>query len=113
MEICERGFSHSNFLDRWKDVESAFLYIIEVFSQEESFTKIGITSKPFEERYNLNICPFDVDIVDIVEDSPSCIFKMEKNIHKKYRKQRATYRPCDTFFGVLETFLIDDPYSIL
>ena len=89
-KLKEKGFhswSKSNWRKRCKG-RVPKLYVIRLFNKEESFYKIGITSKDLIKRRFTKI-PYDYEIIKIVEGKPDYIFDLERRFlsltkNKKY-----------------------------
>lgn len=93
----------------WKAIcegKIAKLYIIRCYNEQESFYKIGITSKDtLEERfYHSSVMPYEYEIVNIIssQDDPVYIYDLERALHTIHKKVK--YTPLISFAGDTECF---------
>jgi hypothetical protein len=95
------GFRKSEFVNLCK-VKNTLgkLYIIRCYSKNESFYKIGITSRSLEERVK-NI-PYEYEVIKLLEDDPEKIWNLEKYYHSMLKQFR--YLPSKEFYGMFECF---------
>lgn len=80
-------------------------YILKCFNENETFYKIGITSKSVQERYKtLLAMPYNYEITQQITGDPLLIWDLEYFL-KKYNKQYR-YMPLQTFPGcITECFI--------
>lgn len=76
------------------------LYIIKCYSNNESFYKIGITSREVSQRIK-NI-PYKCEVIKIEEDIPDKIWNLEKCYHTVLKQFK--YLPSKEFDGMFECF---------
>lgn len=103
---CNRvGTSKEKWIKSCLKNKNAQLYIIRCFNNEESFIKIGITSKSVIKRfYNKKILPYNFEVIKTITGSPEFIWNKEKELHKKYSFFK--YKPLISFAGETECFNI-------
>jgi len=89
------GFSKESWLKRLKN-KNAYFYVLRVFNNDEEFIKIGITSVGVDQRYKY-LKNYKFEVLDIIEDSPSKIYDIEKKILQKYKNYK--YLPKLPFEG--------------
>lgn len=95
------GFGKQRFINSCeKNKGFGIIYLLECKSDNESFYKIGITSREIKDRTD-NI-PYNCEIISCVESSAINIFMSEKKIHKKLKEY--SYTPEIFFFGRTECF---------
>ena len=82
---------------------TGILYIIRCFNETEEFYKIGITSRTVKVRFhNKTLMPYSYEIIQEIVDVSDNVWKMEKILHKLYKKYQ--YTPSTYFAGNLECF---------
>ena len=87
-----------------KCFDSFKVYIIKCWNENEEFYKIGKTYLKIENRFNSkNKMPYDYEIIKIIKnDDANFISKLEKRLHKIYKKFQ--YNPKLKFAGMTECF---------
>lgn len=101
--ICSKlnaGYSLSKFKDKCIKNNNGLgiLYVIECYNDDESFYKIGITSKSIKKRYSSKLSmPYNYNIIQEIEGSPEDIFKLERLLH--YQLYKYAYNPIIKFAG--------------
>lgn len=101
------GWSKDNWIklfDINKD-RIAKLYIIELWGNEESFLKVGITSTSLKQRFESRL-PYKYKILDVIEGNPSTVFETEKKLKFKFKKYR--YVPKMEFCGMYECYKFEN-----
>lgn len=79
------------------------LYIIKCFNENETFYKIGITSKSIEERFDcISKMPYTYEVVQKILDIPNTIYELEHILHRLYKPFK--YTPLTNFGGNSECF---------
>ena len=79
------------------------MYIIKCFNENETFYKIGITSKSIEERFNsISKMPYTYEVVQKILDIPNIIYELEHILHRLYKPFK--YTPVTNFKGNSECF---------
>lgn len=79
------------------------LYVIKCFNDEETFYKIGVTSKTIEERFNsFTKMPYNYEIVQKITDTSDVIYDLEHTLHRFYKPFK--YIPSIIFKGSSECF---------
>jgi hypothetical protein len=77
---------------------SGILYIIRCFNENESFYKVGITSRSIKERYkNKTLMPYNYKIIQETSDLAANIFIFELELKKKLSNYK--YKPLIYFSG--------------
>ena len=97
------NFDYVNRCKSWNRLE-ANLYLINIFNENESFLKIGITVDINKRFYKL---PYDYKIIKLIEGKVENIFNTEQELHKKFCN--STYKPSIYFSGITECY----PLSLL
>lgn len=95
----KRGWSKSQWV---KISKNSKLYKVRVYNDNESFIKIGITTKSVEHRFKF--IPYNFEIIKIIEGDSSYIYDLElrtKRLFKKY-----SYKPLISFKGETECYKI-------
>ena len=94
----------------WKNAcnvpgNSAKLYIIRCFNENESFYKIGITCKDLKTRLgHRSQLPYNYEIIKVIESKDSdYIFSLERKLHKQNKQFK--YKPQIYFDGYTECFI--------
>lgn len=90
--------------ERSKNFDSYKVYIIKFWNDNEEFYKIGKTFTTLNKRIKniLKDVSYNYKIVKVVEDKAEIISKLEKRLHKKFKKQ--SYKPKEKFKGYTECF---------
>ena len=96
-----RGFNRSRFSDI---SEFATLYIIRCFNDDESFYKIGITTKIVNKRFNKINMPYDYEVLTSLKTLSGLAFDLEKSLHNYLGESK--YQPNIKFNGSSECFLM-------
>jgi len=99
--FCSKNAFSSN-LEKRND-QTAFLYIIKCIDINESFFKVGITSRAVEKRFNE--LPYKIEVLKIIENLPLEIIKLENKIKNLLFEFR--YKPEKIFCGYTECFKTD------
>ena len=105
-EWVKRG-KVSNYFDGYK------LYILNIYNNEESFIKIGITFRKINVRFHSNsanfgesIMPYNYKEIKVVEsEDGEYICNLENQLHKELKQY--SYVPNKKFAGMYECFSID------
>lgn len=107
------GYSRSDFqkLCDKNGKGNGTLYVIECFSGDESFYKVGRTSVEVKNRFAGNTIPYDYSEIYIVRDLGSFIFDLERRLHKLLAKH--SYQPRMYFEGQTECFTTIKPIEKL
>lgn len=97
-----RGWTKEGFADL---SPHAYLYLIQCFNSEESFLKVGITTKEslsgrFRSKAEM---PYEYEVIHKIRGCSGLIFDLEKQIHKELARYR--YIPNLKFKGWNECFL--------
>lgn len=97
------GWTRSNFKALCDETNEgkAFLYVIQCHNNNESFYKIGITSKRIKERFRKDM-PYNYKEVFIIESEASYIHNLETNLHELLKDYQ--YAPNLRFGGHTECF---------
>lgn len=86
-----------------KDRLDPMVYIVNFFDDNESFIKIGITSRSIHER--LVEYPFEYKVIKTIIGSPLFVYDEEIRLHRKFREYK--YSPIKQFVGSTECFSLD------
>lgn len=101
--LCNKGgFSKESWLKRLKDKECC-LYVLKIFDENESFIKIGITSKSIEKRFK-PLINYKFSELFQIKGNASEIYDLEKELLKRYKHYK--YFPKKEFAGKTECFSI-------
>ena len=98
----ERGWSRSQWINfcKNKGTTDPLVYIVRLFNDNESFAKIGITSRTIHER--ISAIPYEYEVIKEIKGSPRFVYDKENELHRKYVKNR--YIPKLEFKGEGECF---------
>lgn len=89
-------FTETAFIKASTDLST--LYIIECSDEKEHFYKIGITTRTIKERFlGISKMPYNYKIIKEIKDTPSNIYKLEKQLHELNKDFR--YKPEKSFGG--------------
>lgn len=95
--------SLSNFIQICKrnSRDTAILYVLRIYSDSETFYKIGITSSTINRRYSSKskLSAYDYEVIQEISDNPEIIWKLEKQLLKIYKDYH--YIPQIPFHGSL------------
>jgi len=105
-ENAEARWGKSDSRDK---AENCFFYIIEIFSEDESFIKCWITSDSISKRYSWKLWKYDYDTIYKVDIPTENALKIEKEIWQKFK----SYTPNSKFWWYLECHCIEDKTKIL
>jgi len=92
-----RGWSKSQWV---KFCNKALLYKVRLYNDNESFIKVGITSRSIEHR--MKAIPYNYEIIRIIEGSSGYIFDLENRYKRLYKEN--SYSPNIHFLGRTECF---------
>lgn len=94
-----RGWSRS----RWSNVSDiALLYKVRLYNHNESFIKIGMTTKSIDKR--MKSIPYNYEVIRIIHGSSVHVYDLEnrvKRLRKKYK-----YKPLIKFKGETECYTV-------
>lgn len=104
------GWNEQKFIERCKDGLGT-LYLIKMYTNDEEFYKIGITSTSVKQRYNdiskTNL--YHYDILFEMKTLPQLVFRKEKAIKAYIKNANMHYKPIHFFGGsVTECFKTDN-----
>lgn len=95
----KRGWSKS----RWIEVsDTALLYKVKLYNNNESFIKIGMTTKSVAHR--MKSIPYKFELIKIIKGDSGHIYDLEnrvKRLRKKYK-----YKPLISFKGETECYTV-------
>lgn len=94
-----QGWSRAGFVEVCGN-RVAKTYLVRLYSDSESFYKVGITCKSIKARFHGS--KYNVEIISHIESSPERVFDIEKMIHRKLKKFK--YTPDINFGGMTECF---------
>ena len=106
-ESCVGGWTRTAFKDKCDQNNNGqgILYILHCFNDNESFYKIGITSRSVQKRYKgITSMPYAYRIIDEVIGDPEYIYDLEKTLHRDNKEQQ--YKPLINFCGSTECFSV-------
>lgn len=89
----------------------ATLYALRLYDENESFLKIGITTKAIKKRAENPRFPYKHDLMFALKLDSGEAFDLEKKIHKALAKKR--YTPSLDFKGKTECFLLNKQEALL
>ena len=111
LEISDNwGWSKTKWLEVAK-IKIPKLYIVNFFNDEESFIKIGITTKP-NVNYRLKQVPYNYNIIEVFELLPEMVWKLENLLKKEFRLKNK-YIPNIWFKGMYECYNLEIKNTIL
>lgn len=98
VKACERNSGLGTF------------YILNCYNEEESFYKLGITSRAIKNRYgSKERMPYDYNIIQEIQAEPDCIWDIEKYLKSYIKKNKLFYTPKINFPGCLsECYVLDN-----
>lgn len=80
------GFARSNFVNISKSRDNtAMLYVLKIFSDNELFFKIGITTRTVRERFWSGMANYQYEILHEVFGDAGYIYDLETQIHRLLR----------------------------
>jgi hypothetical protein len=93
------NYTRTSFTEASKKTGKAVFYIVNLFSETESFVKFGITTKGIEDRFKR--IPYKYKVISSYEGTPEEVF----NLEKAYLRNNLTnkYKPNKKFGGMTET----------
>jgi len=92
-----RGWSRSQWI---KFCNNATLYKVRLYNENESFIKIGITTRSIEHR--MKQIPYNYEILKTIEGKSDYIFDLENRYKRLYKEN--SYSPNIHFLGRTECF---------
>jgi len=95
--IKKRGWSRSQWINKSK---ISYLYKVRLFNNDESFIKIGITSREINLRFNS--IPYEYEVIKIIKGESAYIYDLELRTKKMFKKYR--YNPLIEFKGRTECY---------
>jgi hypothetical protein len=93
-----------------KENGTSYIYVLEFYSDDDSFIKVGITRRSVRERFSFNISPYKYRI--LLCESSGVYVQAEKFIKEKYTR----YHPKVDVLrnaGSTECFSVDDKIPIM
>lgn len=105
------GYVKEDFIGRCnlKNVQGT-LYFVRIFSENESFLKIGITSNSISHRLQEIKPQYNFEIIKAVNGDPAFIYDTESSIRKLFSSN--SYKPLHYFGGHTECFTMDSLSAI-
>ena len=106
--MTKRKMSKDRFIELCSGKEP-YLYLVKLFDKDESFYKVGVTSRDVKLR--LSSIPYEIEIIKVYSHpSPVLIMDIEKHLVKISKK----YTPVKTFGGSSECVQsLDESISFL
>jgi len=83
-----------------KDFTGFKLYVVQCYTENEVFIKIGITARKLKHR--LASIPYKYTVIEVVENTSDYIFDLEKQLHRTLKKHK--HKPEVKFPGSCECF---------
>lgn len=93
----KRGWSKTQWIN-FSNV--SYLYVVELFNEEESFIKVGITTKDLIQRFKQ--LPYEFKLLRLIQGESGYIFDLENRFKSIYSQFR--YSPRLSFNGDTECF---------
>ncbi len=98
-----KGWTKTQWLNYCADKEKTFLYLIQLSNDDESFYKVGITSKDVSTRVKrFTRLGYKLKIIEVLEANAGVIYDLEKEILKLNKELK--YLPNISFGGRTECF---------
>jgi hypothetical protein len=95
----KRGWSRS----RWLNLShTALLYKVRLYNHNESFIKIGMTTKSVDHR--MRSIPYKFEVIKVIHGNSGYIYDLENKI-KRFRK-KYRYKPLINFKGETECYTL-------
>lgn len=95
----KRGWSKS----QWTSLsDTATLYKIRMYNDNESFIKIGITKNSIKQRFSGVRIPYKYEVIKMITGNSGYIYDLEIKIKKLFKKHK--YTPLIKFKGETECF---------
>ena len=110
-----KGFSRHTFIKACNKNNSSYgtLYIIRIYSEDEDFIKVGITS--YNDIYHriseLKTIGYNIETIELFHDIPQKIYNTEKFVHKQLWNEK--YIPIHDFHGRLECYKTENLNKII
>lgn len=101
-----KGYSRHTFIKSCmkNNNSTGTLYVIRIYSEDEDFIKVGITS--YNDIYHrvreLKTIGYNIDTIELFHNIPSKIYNAEKFVHKQMWNEK--YMPKHDFNGRLECY---------
>lgn len=97
------GFSKSTFVNSCIN-DVGYIYILECNNENESFIKIGVSSKEnLKERFGkVAYIPYDYKVILQKPSNPEFVFNLEHEVHRALKQNK--YVPLLSFHGYTECF---------
>ena len=110
---ANNGFNRSSFIGSCdkNNNGSGTLYVVRCVSGEESFIKIGITSKTVRERFVSGGIPYEYKEMYLITEDSRYIYDLELMLHKMLRRYKQ--KPLVEFAGMTECFSTIKPIEKL
>jgi len=91
------GWSRTQWVNKSK---ISYLYKVRLFNNDESFIKIGITSREINLRFNS--IPYKYEVIKIIKGESAYIYDLELRTKKMFKKYK--YNPLIEFKGRTECY---------
>lgn len=75
---------------------------VRLYNNDESFIKVGMTTKSLEER--LKYIPYKFEVIKLIEGSSEHVYDLENRFKKIFKKY--SYKPLINFKGETECFIL-------
>jgi uncharacterized phage protein (TIGR02220 family) len=104
-----------NAFKRWSNdssrikADKCIFYIINIYDENESFLKCGITTESISRRYSGKLKNYSYSIIYNIDIALNDALEIEKNIQKSFNN----YIPKNKFGGYLECYSIEDKLEII
>lgn len=99
------GFARSSYIEACNKSKNgkSNLYVIRLFSDDESFFKVGITSLTVESRFS-RMLEYKYEVIHFLSGDAGYIWDLEKSIHRLLKSW--SYHPKKSFDGKTECFSV-------
>lgn len=97
------GYKQKDFISKCKN-NKATLYVVNLSNHDESFIKIGITSRTVKKRF-YNLKKYVVTTILSIEKDPDTIWCLEQLLKKQLKHHQ--YIPKHKFAGMYECFTLE------
>ena len=108
--FCNGGFYSRVRAERnreeWERINSK-LYLIECFSEDELFYKIGITKKNIDDRFSKGVMPYEYRVIEFYHGNLYDVVIKENKIRSDFARNITPYKPSINFIGYTECFSVD------
>ena len=110
--VFEGKYNEVYFQNNYSRNTPGVFYIIKLYSSDEEFVKIGITSKNIEERFKYLYleCDYKIEVLYSLDTTVFEAFVLEQKLLKKYKNNK--HKPLIKFKGYTECFNLEQVESL-